>query len=130
VALSSFFFHSIFVLASSVEIYIYTFLFFKASQDAFLNNQVKGIKKKKKKTPHAHFFTSKYRTNRTPNTFSSRQRPSTTSSSSIYSRDVEPSHRYLKMPAFEYCCKCGGMIVISTTCTSCGHQQCNDCPLT
>jgi hypothetical protein len=48
VALSSFFFHSIFVLASSVEIYIYTFLFFKASQDAFLNNQVKGIKKKKK----------------------------------------------------------------------------------
>lgn len=33
------------------------------------------------------------------------------------------------MPAYEYCCKCGGMIVISTTCTGCGHKQCNQCPL-
>ncbi|KAM4062811.1 hypothetical protein HRG_013782 [Hirsutella rhossiliensis] len=33
------------------------------------------------------------------------------------------------MPAYEYCCKCGGMIVISTTCTGCGHKQCNKCPL-
>lgn len=32
------------------------------------------------------------------------------------------------MPAYEYCCKCGGMLVISTTCSSCGHKQCNDCP--
>ncbi|RCI17239.1 hypothetical protein L249_2632 [Ophiocordyceps polyrhachis-furcata BCC 54312] len=28
------------------------------------------------------------------------------------------------MPAYEYCCQCGGMIVISTTCTACGHKQC------
>ncbi|KAJ0153004.1 hypothetical protein HZ326_4614 [Fusarium oxysporum f. sp. albedinis] len=33
------------------------------------------------------------------------------------------------MPAYEYCCQCGGMIVISTTCTACGHKQCNNCPL-
>jgi len=32
------------------------------------------------------------------------------------------------MPAYEYCCKCGGMIVISTTCTGCGHKQCTECP--
>ncbi|ATY65243.1 hypothetical protein A9K55_004278 [Cordyceps militaris] len=29
------------------------------------------------------------------------------------------------MPAFEYCCKCGSMIVISTTCSNCGHQHPN-----
>ncbi|WAO86419.1 Hypothetical protein NCS54_00369200 [Fusarium falciforme] len=27
------------------------------------------------------------------------------------------------MPAYEYCCQCGGMIVISTTCTACGHKH-------
>ncbi|POR35817.1 Uncharacterized protein TPAR_03980 [Tolypocladium paradoxum] len=32
------------------------------------------------------------------------------------------------MPAYEYCCKCGGMIVISTTCSACGHKQCSECP--
>ncbi|PNY25338.1 Uncharacterized protein TCAP_04725 [Tolypocladium capitatum] len=32
------------------------------------------------------------------------------------------------MPAYEYCCKCGGMIVISTTCSGCGHKQCSECP--
>jgi hypothetical protein len=33
------------------------------------------------------------------------------------------------MPAYEYCCQCGGMIVISTTCTACGHKQCPSCPM-
>lgn len=32
--------------------------------------------------------------------------------------------------AYEYCCKCGGMLVISTTCSSCGHKQCTNCPST
>ncbi|KND90617.1 hypothetical protein TOPH_04672 [Tolypocladium ophioglossoides CBS 100239] len=41
----------------------------------------------------------------------------------------QPLKQPVAMPAYEYCCKCGGMIVISTTCTACGHKQCNECPI-
>ena len=36
-----------------------------------------------------------------------------------------------KMSTYAYdsrCCGCGTMIVISVTCTGCGHKQCSSCP--
>lgn len=30
-------------------------------------------------------------------------------------------------PYSKYCCKCGGMLVISTKCSSCAHIECDSC---
>lgn len=31
------------------------------------------------------------------------------------------------MPYTPHCCKCGSIIVISTNCSGCGHDECQTC---
>lgn len=51
-----------------------------------------------------------------------------TTTTAITTSTAHHRHLHPAMPAYEYCCQCGGMIVISTTCTGCGHKQCTQCP--
>lgn len=68
-------------------------------------------------------------TNRNTHTLSNSKPHLSVSQPDQTNSTTPPRPQNENMPHAEYCCQCGGMIVISSSCTACGHKKCGNCPL-